>query len=134
MANQKYEVQYQKVPLGCEPVERGWTTERPVELDDETQLWMRSRAVTDYTPPVPCSIDTVSDEEIAVAQAHYESKRLKYSYTTFQSMTEKDQRAYYDDLLECRKHCDEIVHRILSKLHVSIPYLLNLLVAKRKTL
>ena len=131
---QKYEVEYQEVPLGCEPIERGWKDERPSSVREGCQLWMRSRAVSDYTKASPCSEDAVSDEEIAIARVKHENKRMLYSYTTFGSMTEKDQRIYYDDLAACRKACDEIVHRILSRQEVSIPYLLNLLTGKRKTL
>ena len=128
---QQYEVEYQEVSLGCEPIDGGWKGERPTEVREGCQLWMRSRAVTDYTPAIPCSEDTISDEEIAVARAHQKGKRPKFSYMTFGSMTEKDQRIYYDHLLECRKACDEIVDRILSRKPVGLPYLLNLLTRKR---
>ena len=131
---QQYEVQYQEVPLGCEPINRGWKTERPTQVREGCQLWMRSRAVTDYTSAIPCSEDTISDEEIAVARAYRKGMRRKYSYVTFGSMTEKDQRICYDDLLKCYEACDEIVDRILSRKPVGLPYLLNLLTRKRQTL
>ena len=78
--------------------------------------------------------------EIPLGQLHAARKRVRanrrmvFGFTTFESMTPRDQRAHYDAMEECQKHCHQIVDMLLAGQQVDNLFLLNLLTRKRQTL
>ena len=62
------------------------------------------------------------------------NRRMVFGFTTFESMTPRDQRVHYDAMKECQKHCHEIVDMLLAGKRVDNLFLLNLLTTDREVL
>ena len=137
------EYQYQIVERGEKPVDDGWRDHYQLAGRTNVDIWQRARDVSDYQAPVRIGVwaaevpggvfvpglddNTLTDEEVAMARARHEKRKLAYSLATCKKMSDDDHRAYHDHLIRCKQSCEMVVNMLLEKKEVSKSFLLDLL-------